>query len=301
MGVFSFLRAEESTDYIDEPVSFDEDVSSLPKQFWSFEADYDWISKAKFTTPEERGNSIRFSEGTIELAYARMLNRCEGIAIGAGYDGICIDWKNNGFFCEDDFSKVLVKVYGFSARLPCWEWKGGVTGRFDTSHFDLYDHTVWDILLWGRYSWSTRYFKDVGLNIGFLSKVGIDKQWALPIIGIDFVICPKWKINLVFPTDLSVHYLFNDRWSLVLTNRFWNVRSRLKKSEPLSEGIFEYRNSGLDLGVCYHLCEYIHGEIHAGSTYGSGDMKISDKDNHTIRHNKFKSSAYVGMSADFKF
>ncbi|GAB4225402.1 MAG: hypothetical protein Tsb0021_00010 [Chlamydiales bacterium] len=298
----SILYSEDYSDLADDPVSQTElDSNMLPPYFRSLEADYNWISKSTFTTPEEKGRKIGFTEGDVTLSLVRLYSVGNGFSLGVGYEQTRIDWKNNEFFNNGNYNRLTLSGFRFTKCTDQWDVRLGFIGRFDTYHIDFSYHTTWDFLFWGRYSWNSWFCDDVGLHFGTIWKTGIDKSWALPIVGIDFAYSSCLKINLVFPVDLSLVYQINKSWYFVATNRFWNTRQRLRADEPLSEGIFEYRNAGIDFGLRYESGYFAAGQLHIGSTYRDGDIKISNKNDHTIRHNKFKGAFYFGGEIDLKF
>lgn len=286
LGVSPFfpILGEEYTDYSKEPLSFEEThEGNPPPNFWNLEVYWDWISKAKFTTPEDKGDTISYSEGQVELAYAWFLNPCDGLALGLGYNRSYMNWTHNPFFREKIFSKFLVDFQAFTRRFQNWEWRLGFKAAFDTHHFDLYDYTIYDALVWGRYGWQSDWFgREIGLHIGFIGRAGIDKNWIIPIFGFDFEQECVWKVRLVYPVDMKISYYLTDQWSISLAGKIWNTRYRLGKNEPLSQGIFEYRNSGIEVGINYEYDPMLLANLHVGSTLGSGDVKISKEKGEAI-------------------
>jgi len=296
------LCSEEYTDYADDPLSFENIDSANIPNFFHFEADWNWIARAKFKTPEEAGNKIGYNEGELNLSYVRFLNRCDGFALGLGYSRSHIDWTNNPFFTQKTFSKFLVDFQTFTKRMECWDWRLGLLAAFDTGRIDFYEHTMYDFLVWGRYAWQNSWcIPEIGLNIGFIGRTGIDKDWVIPILGFDIGQEKFWKIHFIYPVDMIAAYYLTDEWSIDIAARIWNTRYRVGKNEPLPEGIFEYRNSGVELGLNYECSPLLSANIHIGSTLGGGDIKVSDKNDHTVRHNKFRSSIYAGSSLNIKY
>lgn len=299
----SSLHCEEYTDNADEPLSFkDIESGDFPPNFFHFDLDWNWITRAKFTTPEEKGNQIGYSEGELNFSYVKFSHPYDGYAVSIGYSRSHVDWTHNPFFRENVFSKFLINYQIFTKRIPRWEWRLGVLAAFDTSHIDFYDHTIYDLLVWGRYAWENPWCgPEIGLNIGFIGRAGIDKNWIIPIIGFDIEQEKLWKIHFIYPVDMVAAYYLTDEWSVDIAARIWNTRYRVSKIEPLSQGIWEYRNSGIEVGLNYECSPMLAANIHVGSTLGSGDMKICTKNNHTVRHNKFGSSLYAGTTLDIKF
>jgi hypothetical protein len=278
------------------------DPSTAPKnRFFTFEGEADWIFKSRFTTPENAGQRIGFSESDIFLSYTQLLNSCEGVGIGAGYSWTHLDWDQNPFFSEENFPAVTFSVDGFSKRFPSWVWKGSFSVDMQTDEFGDGDYNLYNLTIWGRYGFYNYYVSDLGLNIGFVGRTGLEQTIAWPIVGLDFHIYRDWKINVVYPVNMSLIYSLNDNWSLAFAGRIWNTRRRVSESEVLPKGIFEYRNSGVEFVVNYKYCDYANANFHVGSTVGTGDLKIVDSRNHTIRHNKFREAAYLGGAFDFKF
>lgn len=269
--------------------------------FWTLEGEGDWISKSRFTTPENAGQKIGFAEADIFLSYTRLLNSCEGIGIGVGYSYTNIDWDQNPFFDQESFNDITFSLDGFTKRFRCWDWKGSVSVDMQTTDFGNNDYNMYNMLVWGRYEFCNRYIDNLGLHIGVVGRTGLEQTIAWPILGFDFRLRRNWKVNLIYPVNMSLVYTISDNWSLALAGRIWNSRHRISKHENLPKGIFEYRNTGAEIALNYECSNFANATIHVGSTLGSGDLKIVNSRNHTIRHNKFHASAYVGGAFNLKF
>ncbi len=112
------------------------------------------------------------------------------------------------------------------------------------------------------------YSKNIGVHVGFLGWTGLKIDKILPILGFDWTFCEKWTLNAVFPVNVSLVYAYNDKLSFAAAGRFFWNRHRIEKHALLSEGIWEYRNSGAELAVNYALKNFAALNLHAGYTFG---------------------------------
>jgi len=213
----------------------------------------------------------------------------EGLFAGAGYNNTRLHWKENPFFTESQFHMASVTLGGFTRRAPKWFWQGRVTMNIDTKHSRLSLYANYDTLLWGQYAYS----RLVNLHVGFLAQTGMKIERVYPILGFDWQITPSWKLNAVYPVNLSIAYSLNKCWSFLFAGRFFDHRQRVGKNEPLSEGLWAYRASGAELAVNYDCDSWFKANFHIGSTLWT-KLTISNKNNEHKRHFKIKSAPYIG-------
>lgn len=269
--------------------------------YWTISGNFDWIGDSKLHSKINDGRKVGYVEGDIDLSYTHMVNGCEGVTFGIGGSTTHINWQENPFFKEKMYNNLIVTVGAFSKRFECWDWRGSFSISSDCREWNLNEYGLYTTTLWGRYSWDTRFCSDLGLNIGFIDRAGIKNNYLLPIVGVDFRMNRNWKVNVVYPVNVSLVYTLNDAWSVAIVGKKWNSLHRVNKHEVLSKGIFNYRNMGAEFAIFYECTTSVSANIHVGSTFGQGDIKISDKNNRTQRHNKLQSSAYAGGGFTWRF
>jgi len=295
------LQAEDDVDVELQNVGSEQMIDADKKDDKAFRISVrgDWIQETKIHKKKYRDEKLKFYEAEAELQGVVYYNPCfeEGIGLGLSYNTVHLHWRGNPYFGESNFPQVSFSVAGFSKRAPGWLWQAKATINWQTQKKASFsDYTNYDLLLWGRYE----YCPDVlWLHTGFVAQTGMKIDRIFPIIGFDWVINDKWKLNAVFPLNLSIVYSFSDKWSIDLAGRLWSPRRRVKKHEELSEGLFRYRNSGAELGLNYNT-DWFRVNAHIGYAFG-GVLTISDRNNKHKKHIDFDSSSYAGGELVFKF
>ncbi|MCB1148653.1 MAG: hypothetical protein KDK48_00670, partial [Chlamydiia bacterium] len=271
----------------------DEDLASRIPNFFTIEADYDKIFCSDFEDPAY--DQIGYSETNVGISYMKMFCGIEGIALGVGYTHAHLDWVDNPFFCQRDFDNFNVFINGMTKRFRCFDLKGALSANIDTRTWNLSSDTFYLATFWGRYEWCSGFCVPVGLNLGVTSRFGLKDTLIYPIIGVDFQATERLRFNLIFPVDMVVSYKVCPCWFVELTGRIWNSRRRIAEEEGLfSRGYFEYRNSGLDLGVRYDWDPVATVALHAGSTFGAGEIRVSNSNNDDAETLSFDAGFYLG-------
>ena len=258
----------------------------------------DAVGKAKIKN-SFRGNNLYFSTGWAEAGFVYYYDACieEGASVALVYQNTYLDWQSNPYFSQKDITTLTLDFAGFSKRLCKWDWNGQLSINFDNvGYWDVSDYMYYDLLLWGRYA----YFKNLGVHIGFLAETGMKMDRVYPIIGIDWTYDCHWKLNLIFPLNISVVYTINNAWSFTIASRFFDERHRVKKKEWLSEGLWHYQSTGVEFGVNYNYHKWIVANIHAGTTLG-GHLKIADRHYKHRQRIHFDSAPYAGGEITVSF
>lgn len=265
---------------------------------FSIFSNYDAVAPANFNNRRLRHQKLKFQLGVASLNMVVYYNPIheEGVAVGVGYTYNRIAWRQNPFFDQQNFNAINILLTGFSKRLLDWDWKSQIMYSLDANHPDFDDYSTWDLLLWGRYTYSCL----TGIHLGFYAQTGMEADRVYPVFGFDWQFRKEWKLNAIFPVNLSLVYTIVDHWSALLAVRFLSARCRTGKNEPLSRGIVEYRNTGLELALRYDWDPYITAEIHAGYASG-GKLKISNRSHNHAHHFNFDGSPYMGAMANFNF
>jgi hypothetical protein len=264
---------------------------------FSVSANYDAMGNAKFDHNHFKRDKIRYAQGNITGSFIPYYDEAhqEGMLIGLGYTNVHMVWNNNPYFNQHTSQTVNLTLGGFSERLCDWDWKGTAVANINTHYFNC-DYVNYDFTLWGRYS----YTEDIGLHCGFTVQTGMKMDRVYPIIGIDWTINQDWKLDLVFPIDMTLSYHLTKDWSLAIATRFFSYRNRVNKNEPLSMAVFRYQSTGAELAIEYDNDENIKGSLHGGMILG-GHIRVANRQNEHPRRLKFKSAPYGGAAIAFRF
>lgn len=294
--VSSRLLGEEFESYNDyvSHYSFDQ-VEEIPAHF-ELKSSIDVTGQGKINSSPFKGEHIRFGEGQVCAYYTFPCYRATAISVGAGYSETAVIWKRNPFFRETHYNNFLLSLNAYSEAICDWIWQGGFSIAVDSDEWNWSDYALYTTTLWGRYN----YQENLGIHIGFIEQSGIRKDRMFPIIGVDFTMWEDWKVNLVYPVNMSLVYNMTDELSIALAGRIFNSRHRVGENEPLPRGIFEYRNVGAELGLSYSPGVFANANVHVGSALG-GDLKVTNKNNHNATHVKFNNTLYIGGLLEFKY
>lgn len=254
------------------------------------------VHKARFRTPGFSDSNLKYAQWDTALAYTHPFSKECGLIFGAGWVGTNVDMKNNPEFNETIFNYVNLSFGGFTQILPSWNWTLTLGAFFDTVEFSLLDYTLYQGVLWTRYD----LCKWIELDCGAIVEVGLDKEKVWPILGFVYIPCEKWRINAVYPINVSIEYDWKKHLTAAASLRFLRNRHRLKDDEPNSQGIFEYRTTGAEADLTYTPFERVLIKGFAGSTL-DGDLKVSNRNDKHSTHYKFHGSFYAGASAVISF
>lgn len=259
---------------------------------------YDKVTSSKFSKKRFKHDSQSYSETEAEVGAVFYYNPCyeEGAKVTLGYLYTDFQWKHNPFFRRNHFNYASVALGFATKRVTNWLWQASVAMNQDTDHLNVGKYANYDILLWGRYNWS----RCVGYHVGFLAFTGMNINKVWPVIGFDYEFSRKWKLNGVYPMNISLVYRLNQNFSAALAGRAFYNRYRVGAHERVREAIFEYLNSGAEFALNYECSSRIKLNAHAGRTFG-GEIRISNKYHHHVRHLDIDSAFYFGGSLDFSF
>lgn len=285
---------------LDEP-TFSQEANPPEKDSYPFtiEADANLIGSSKLDKKGFHGQHMKFSLVDVDASMVFHYDKClnEGAYGELGYTSTKLEWKHNPYFQEQDFNTINLSVGGFTERWQDWRLLGQVTVHIDPiEDFNLADYTYYDIVLWGRY----RYCHGIGLNMGFILITGMKIDRLYPIIGVDWKINNTWELNAVFPVNVSLVYKIDECWSCSLAGRTFDIRHRVAKDEPLSRGLFTYRNCGAELVLKYACDSRIEADIHVGYTTG-GRFKVANRHYEDRQRFKLGAAPYGGSEILVKF
>ncbi|MBS4168755.1 hypothetical protein [Parachlamydia sp. AcF125] len=292
----STVRADvEESAISTEQIAKDADLQETP---FTLVARFDAFAPAKFSKGEIDHQKLQFQQGEASLnavVYYDRLNE-EGLAVGVGYTYNKIAWDQNPFFDQKNFNAANVLLTGFSKRLPDWDWKAQIIYTLNADYPNFDDYSTWDLLLWGRYTYSCL----TGIHLGFYAQTGMKADRVVPVLGFDWQFSRDWKLNAVFPMKMSLVYTFDPHWHTLVAVRFFSARCRVGSSHPLARGIVEYRNVGIEWALKYEWDPYITADAHIGYSTG-GRLKISNRNHNHATHLKFDGAPYMGAMLNFNF
>lgn len=294
------LAAETATDLYGAGSESSEPLTTpeTSEQPYSVFVDADFIGSSHFCDSKFDHDTISFWIAQANAGWIVFHNPAyeEGVSLSLTYWRDNINWKENPYFDQRYFNTLTINTGFFSSRLCDWLWRTQLGLNVDANESNLCEYTTFDLMLWGRYT----YNECAGFHVGFIAQTGQRIDHVYPIIGIDWTITDKWKLNAVFPTQMSVIYTVSPKLSLALGGRFFDVRHRVGKDERLKQALVEYRSGGLEVGVNYNPAKRFNLNLHAGSTL-MGHLKISNKHHHRKQRLKFGGAPYVGCEADMHF
>ncbi len=265
---------------------------------WNIDVNYDIIGKSKFNKHGFKDQKIKFSALDVDasIVFYHNPDYKEAANFELGFDRTIIDWKENPYFTQTEFDTVNLSFGAITERLCNWLWKTKVTINIDTKHKDLGLYSTYDALAWGRYN----YCNDIGVHMGILVLTGMKIDHVYPILGFDWTINEYWKLNAIFPVNMSVVYTYDQNWSFDTAIRAFQTRYRVGEHQPLPKAITLYQSVGVELGVNYNIKDQIHFNFHLGSTLG-GKLKVANRNNKQPHHFKFESAPYAGVEMDWRF
>ncbi len=238
-------------------------------------------------------NDLQFSMTELDLSAGFYYDPCykEGLLATASYTYTRIIWQNP-FFERSYFNTVGLAIAGFTERAENWVWKGLIRLNADVDCFDASNNLYWDILLAGRYAYSEGF----GLNMGFIALTGMKIDRLYPILGFDWKINDRWALNIIYPTNISLVYTWDQQWSMEVATRSFDERHRVCKGRTpdWNHGLIEYRATGAEFGINFKSCDGNWlGNIHAGEIIG-GRLKVAQKNYTDKKRYNFKNAPYVG-------
>lgn len=284
---------------------FEDDIYSQEKfpdesdtKFLRLLGEFDVVGKTDIDKKHYKDQTVQFYNisGDVQSVFCYSKQHREAIFVAVGYSHQKIDWNQNIYFNQTLFDTTSVAFRFYTNRLDDWVWQAQVSINADLQHFDWGRYINYDLLLWGRYS----YTESFGVHAGFFMETGMRFDRIYPVIGFDWTINDTWKINAVFPMDVGIVYTYDCNWKAALAMRFFDVRHRVGPDEPLPRALVSYRNNGIELAAMYDYDHFIEANVHAGWTIG-GKLRISDKQNHHPKHYRLDPAGYFGGEIVVKF
>ncbi|MFI0434987.1 MAG: DUF6268 family outer membrane beta-barrel protein [Parachlamydiaceae bacterium] len=263
---------------------------------FSFDTHIDAIGGGEITNGFYKKDKVDYGEAQVEAGMIVYYNPSytEGGRIAVGFSPTYLNWHGNPWFEQDHFNILSVTLTGFTKRADRWFWRTQLTANFDTDEWSS-KYTSYDLILWGRYT----FCQNIGFHIGFLAETGMKLDRIYPIIGFDWTISEKWKLNLVFPMNMTLIYSLNPKWSIGAAGRLFNSRFRVNHDQHSHRPLVRYTNLGAELFVQYET-KFMTANLHAGSTLW-GKFRVADHNNNHARDYDLGPAGYVGAEMEVKF
>lgn len=264
---------------------------------FNLEVSLDVIGEAEINKGFFKKDQLRFSEaeGELSLIFYYCPAYTEGASLALSYTYTAIRWNENPWFNQDHFNTLTIGLGGFTKRLYRWLWQSQIAINIDADAWDLNDYATYDFLLWGRYEYCTH----IGVHIGLIAQTGMQMDRVFPILGADWQMSRRWKLNLVFPVNVSLEYLLNREWSVALAGRSFNTRQRINRHDSSPEALVRYENVGAEFAINYKA-PAMTINVHAGSTLG-GTFRVANRHNHHSHRYHLDPSGYAGAEVNVKF
>lgn len=278
--------------------SYKEIDENAPKQGpFTLAASGDWVGKSD-VHGHHRG-TIDYNHQDATAKAIVWYNECykEGIQVGVSYDHARLNWTRNPFFKKKEYNTFSTLFAFFTHRVSDWNWIASVQYNIDADKWNFNQYSTWDLLLWGRYE----HFCNIGIHAGLYAQTGMKLDRVWPVIGFDWKINRKWKLNAIFPLNVSLIYTINHNWALSIAARFFNDRHRAGNEGFYRKALWRYTNGGAEFGVTYTAWRgRLSANLHAGYTLG-GTLRISNMHNHHVHHRRFKDAPYGGFCVTLNF
>ncbi|KIC72789.1 DUF6268 family outer membrane beta-barrel protein [Candidatus Protochlamydia amoebophila] len=290
-GTESLVRDSNSETFYHQPG----EQKSYP---YNFNVYFDSISDAKIDRGYYKGDKVRYKavEAELGMVFYNRPTYSEAANVAISYTETYLHWSENPWFDQDRFHTLSFSVGGVTKRLRNWFWRSQLDINYDTTGSSVNSqYLYYDLLLWGRYEYSQNF----GFHIGFIGQTGMGLDKVYPILGADWQMSRNWKLNLVFPVNVSLEYTLNNQWSLAIAGRNFDIRHRVKKDESYGKSLIRYQNIGAEFAVKYNT-DFLTANLHAGTTLG-GKYRISNHNNHHPHHYNLRPSGYFGGEVDIKF
>lgn len=274
-------------------------ISQAPENGpFNIEGLYDWVGNTKVTRKPCHGH-IQFATGEVEASSVFYYNPCyeEGLSTAAGYGYTRMFWNNNPYFKnQKNWNTFFFNFGGFTKRANGWLWLAQVQMNIDTRHWNIDDYATYDFFIWGRYD----YCKDVGVHFGFIAETGMKIDHVLPIVGFDWKYNDNWKINAVFPMNVSLVYQWSCNLEASVAGRYFDTRQRAGKNERKPRSLFYYRATGIEGGLTWKQNDWLSANIHAGYLLG-GNLRIGNRKWREHKNISFDGAPYVGGDVKVNF
>lgn len=292
----TLVLADEEVDITVSNYSAEEITTQSNAPFF-FESKADFIEKTKIKKGFFEDDHVQFATGEAQLGmfFYGCPRYKEGAYAAIKYITTFLHWPHNPWFEQSHFHTASFSLGGVTQRINRWLWKAEAAINMDANEWDINDYANYDLLLWGRYE----YAPDIGVHVGLIVQTGMQMDRVYPILGFDWRISKKLKLNLVFPVNVSLEYMITQNWSILMAGRNFDSRFRVSHNKGHRKPLLRYSNVGGEIVIKYENTAFSFN-VHAGSTLG-GLLRVANHSNHHPRHFHLKPSPYAGGEVAVKF
>lgn len=257
-----------------------------------FEAEYRTVGRAKFSNHKFKHSHVNYADGFASVYYTRFLNPTNTLTGQVGYSYMKFDWDENPRFRQDNFNFATASLAWVASGFGKWRLISDLGFSVNAQNFDFGKTAVYYGLIWGRY----HYSNTLGLHLGAFGYTGVENQFALPILGIDYRFRERWVLTAIFPLDLSLTYAITEHWSASVAYATFGgpygypIRAR-HGIGPFKDPIFELFSQGAELDFEYRYKHIFFG-LGGGWNFG-GWIDIRNSHNHHGKQYDFNSAPYA--------
>lgn len=283
------------------------------------------------------GSKMQFGEAHLNLDYTFSCNTgcCENYIMGVGYTYTRMHWSLNPIFTQSDFNALNVDLGATFGCICDWTVRVFTRTYLDTDSPNPSHYLWWDLMVWGR----LKHKENIGIHLGLLDYTGMKVNRMYPILGIDWRPIPELQLNMVFPTNMSAVWAFNDQFRVSFGGRLLYSRYRIREVDTLEDlsssflngesssansfpiprpfpkiphflvllgpdeyarAVWEYRAVGLQVSADYDCGGYFLVNLHVGWAWDAHLTIGAHSFNHKLTYH-MRSAPYAGAQVNFRF
>lgn len=276
----------------------DQEEFPSPSPFYPFSlgGSYANVSPAKFYTPSVSGETLHYIQSDANFAYTHPCSSLCGLIFGAGWVGTDIDWAQNPSFDETNFNYLNLSAGGYTKAFSSWLWTLNVSMFLDMQQFSLSDYTLYQALLWGKYTWNPC----LEFDFGFLIEMGLNQDKIWPILGFTYNYSDRLRLHAIYPIDMTLEYDLCPTLTAAGSVRILRNHHRVGENEPLPQAIFVYQTWGIECDLKYTAAPWFFINGFIGSTT-QGSLLITNRSYQNGTYYKFNGSLYAGLNTALSF
>lgn len=264
----------------------------IPKNFFRLEGDYIYYTKTHVHEPTVAQDEIkRTVTYHADISLNHMFNRKGGFKLGLGMQTLEFDWPQNPITTRDRFTQLQMSTGLFTLDAKGFMIVSELMLMMDPVKMDLEHYTLYRGLLYTKYNYKNK----ANIHAGFVGYYGLRYNRVVPIIGVDFPLGEYFKVNAVFPSDMSLEFNPTQLLTFLVRLRFVQLPRRLSENDPLSKGVIFYNNTGAEFGVKLHYLEYFYLQGFVGRTI-EPHIKAESFSGDSTTYYRLRSNYYFGAS-----
>ncbi len=246
-----------------------------------------------------RGSDLHYAEGGGAIFINAYPAEKHALSFELGYSYMRLKWDKNPAFNQDDFNDAIFSIGYITTAIERWRWVVNLGIHANIDHFNIGRNAFYTGTIWGRLAYS----RALGVHIGFVGQSGVKSTYLFPILGVDWAFAQKWKANLIFPLDFSLHYYFSTHWSTALSytsfGGWYRSFHRVGSHEPLSDSMVSVHAGGIDLGINFSSTT-LSASLVCGGNFG-GWFLIRNSHGAKPVYFHFDAAPYAAIKAALEF